>query len=79
MPLCYSTTQLLYQGAGMSEEQSQEASLAKCSTKSHLQGTRLWVRASKKTLPLFRLSHVKIDLCNVMCLLLLVEICESVI
>ena len=35
-PLCYSTTQLLYQDAGMPEEQSQEVSLAKCSYKLHM-------------------------------------------
>ena len=55
-PLCYSTTQPLYQGAGKLEEQSQEASLAKCSTKSHLWSAGLQVRALKKTLPLFCLN-----------------------
>ena len=32
-PLCYSTTQPLYQGAGKPEEPSQEESLARWSTK----------------------------------------------
>ena len=33
--LCYPTPQLLHRGTGIPEEQSQEAVLAKCSTKSH--------------------------------------------
>ena len=33
---------IIYQGAGMPEERSQETSLAKCSTKSHMWSARLW-------------------------------------
>ena len=79
-PLCYSTTQPLYQGDGKPEEQSQEAWLAKCSTKSHLWSARLWVRASKENIASFpSLIHLKIDKyvsCACSCFL---RFCESVI
>ena len=72
--LCYSTTQPLYEGTGKPEEQSQEESLAKWSTKSGLWSARSRVQAMKKALPLFRLySTLKIDF-SVMCLFLLVAI-----
>ena len=60
--LCYSTTQPLYEGTGKPEEQSQEESLAKWSTKSGLWSARSRVQAMKNTLPFFRLySTLKID------------------
>ena len=68
--LCYSTTQLLYQGAGILEEQSQEALLAKCSIKSHLLIARLRVRSSLRETSPFSI-HIKVELfsCVYACLL----------
>ena len=74
--LCYSTTQLLYQGAGIPEERSQEASLAKCSTKPQSQGRRFEPRRRRRLFSVFS----ALNLTNVMCLFLLVAIyCERVI
>ena len=70
-PLCYSTPQPLYQGTGKAKRTKQEASLANCSTKSHLWSTRWGVQASKKTLPLFHL-YSRLKLTCVMCLFLFV-------